>query len=125
MLALFQSLQNTGLFSLIRGSAYAYLVILAAHMAALALFGGTVLATDLRLLGIGLKSYSVPEIVNGLRIPKRIGLGLAIVSGILLFGSQAGQYTFNPWFWTKMALLVLIALNYLMFRRGISNTGHN
>ena len=107
------------LFSLIRGSAYAYLVILAIHMAALALFGGTVLVTDLRLLGIGMRSYSVAEIVNGLRIPKRVGLAAAIVSGALLFGAEAAQYTFNPWFWTKIALLVLIAVNYLIFRRDV------
>ena len=117
--SLFESLQNDAFFSLIRGSAYAYLVILAIHMAALALFGGTVLVTDLRLLGIGMRSYSVAEIVNGLRIPKRVGLAAAIVSGALLFGAEAAQYTFNPWFWTKIALLVLIAVNYLIFRRDV------
>jgi hypothetical protein len=118
----FTSLQNTGLFSLIRGSSYTYLVILSLHLASLAFFGGMVLLTDLRLLGLGMRSYSLAEVVNGLRVPKRYGFVLAVVSGLLLFGSQAGQYSNDPWFWTKIALLMLIAVNYLMFRRGVYDT---
>jgi hypothetical protein len=112
-------LQDTDLFSHIRGSAYAYPVILSLHMVALALFGGMILVTDLRLLGLGMRSYSVSEVVNGLRGPKRFGFIVAAASGVLMFGSKAGQYSSNPWFWTKMALLALIAVNYLIFRRGI------
>jgi Cytochrome C' len=115
------SLQDTSLFSFIRGSSWTYLVILSLHMAALAVFGGMVLATDLRLIGIGMRSYSVSEVVNGLRIPKRFGFVLAVVSGVLLFGSQAGQYSYNPWFWAKITLLILIGVNYLVFRRGVYN----
>jgi cytochrome c556 len=115
----FQSLQDIGLFSLIRGSSYAYLVILALHMASLALFGGLVFVTDLRLLGVGLSGYSVAEVVNGLRGLKRAGLALAVLSGIFLFGSQAAQYTDNLWFLAKLVLLALIAVNYLIFRRDV------
>jgi hypothetical protein len=78
-----------------------------------------VVMTDLRLLGLGMRSYSVAEIVNGLRVPKRIGLVFAASSGLLLFGSQAEQYADDPWFWSKMALLLLLAVNYLVFRRGV------
>lgn len=110
-------LQNLDLFSWIRGSSDAYLLILSVHLAALALFGGMVLMTDLRLLGVSMRGYSVSEVVNGLRIPKRIGFSLAVVSGVLLFGSNAGQNSQNPWFWTKMALLALLGVNYRVFRR--------
>ncbi|HLI84432.1 MAG TPA: DUF6644 family protein [Bryobacteraceae bacterium] len=106
----------SNLFSWIRESSDAYLLILAVHLGALALFGGMVLVTDLRLLGAGMRSYSVSGIVNGLRIPKRIGFGLAALSGVLLFGAHPGQNSHNPWFWAKLALLALVALNYLVFR---------
>src|SRR5579863_3601981 len=117
--SIFQSLQDTDFFSLIRGSSYTYLVILSLHITALTFFGGMILVTDLRLLGLGMRSYSVSEVVNGLRVPKRFGLVLSLISGALLFGSQAGQYSSNPWFWSKIALLILIAANYLIFRRGV------
>ncbi len=115
--SLFLTLQNLGLFAAIRESSNTYLLILSVHLAALAFFGGMVLVTDLRLLDVGMRSYSVSEIVNGLRIPKRIGFSLAVVSGALLFGSDANQNSHNPWFWTKIALLVLIGVNYQVFRR--------
>jgi hypothetical protein len=118
MTEFFAGLQNIGLFAYIRESSYLYLAVLVVHLAALALFGGMVLMTDLRLLGVAMRSYSVAEIMDGLRVPKRFGLGLTVVSGLLLFGSQAEQYTNDAWFWSKMALLVLLVLNYLIFRRG-------
>jgi hypothetical protein len=105
------------LFAWIRQSADAYLAILSLHLVAIALFGGMVLLTDLRLLGVAMRSYSVPELLKGLRGPKRIGLALAVGSGVLLFGFEAARYANDPWFWTKMALLVLICVNSLLFRR--------
>jgi len=80
-----------------------------------------VVLTDLRGLGLGMRSYSVQDVVDGLRVPKRIAFGLAAASGAVLFGANARQYSHNPWFWLKIALLVLIAANYLLFRR----TAHN
>jgi hypothetical protein len=112
-------IQETDFFSFIRTSTYAYPVILSLHMVALAFFGGLVLVTDLRLLGLGMRSYSISEVVNGLRRPKRFGLAFAAICGVLMFGAKAEQYSNNPWFWTKIMLLVLIAVNYLLFRRGV------
>ncbi len=119
LVSFFERLQAADLLSYIRVSAYAYPVILSLHMVALAFFGGMILVTDLRLLGLGMRSYSVSEVVNGLRAPKRFGFLIDFASGVLMFGSKAGQYSYNPWFWTKIALLALIAVNYLIFRRGV------
>jgi hypothetical protein len=122
MLALFLNwLQQTELLSYIRDSTYAYPVILSLHIVALAFFGGMIVVTDLRLLGLGMRSYSISEVVNGLRGPKRFGFIFAAACGVLLFGSKAAQYSYNPWFWTKIALLGLIAVNYLLFRRAVYN----
>jgi hypothetical protein len=78
-----------------------------------------VVLTDLRWLGLGMRSYSVSDLVDGLRVPKRIAFGLAAASGAVLFGANARQYSNNPWFWLKIALLVLIAANCLLFRRTV------
>src|SRR5580704_14747251 len=100
-------------------ASYAYLAILAVHLAALALFGGMVLMTQLRLVGLGMRSYSIAELMSGLRIPKRIGFVLAVVSGAVLFAAHPEQYTNNPWFWTKLALLLSLGVNYILFERGL------
>src|SRR5580658_7555789 len=80
----FMWLQETNFCSYIRESAYAYPVILSLHMVALAFFGGMIVVTDLRLLGLGMRSYSISEVLNGLRAPKRIGFIFAAICGALL-----------------------------------------
>lgn len=115
----FRWLQGTGFFSAMRGSEFAYPVLLALHMTALVFLGGMIVATDLRLLGLGMRSYSISDVENGLRLPKRVGFLFAAVCGILLFGAKAEQYSHNFWFWIKILLLGLIALNYAIFRRGV------
>jgi uncharacterized membrane protein len=97
--------------------AYTVPVLLSVHIVALVLFVGMIVLTDLRWLGLGMRSYSVRDVVDGLRVPKRIALGFAAISGVVLFGPHAEQYASNPWFWLKMALLALIAVNYFIFRR--------
>src|SRR5271165_3436782 len=114
-------LQETDFFSYIRGSAHAYPVLLSVHIVALVFLGGMVVVTDLRLLGLGMLSHRVSDLVNGLRVPKRFGFVLAAASGAVLFGAKAEQYAYNPlsqnqWFWIKAALLALIGANYLVFR---------
>lgn len=101
----------------IGSTAYTYPVLLSVHVVALVLLGGMVVLTDLRRLVLGMRSYSVRDVVDGLRLPKRIAFGLAAASGAVLFGANPVQYSRNPWFWIKIALLALIAANYLLFRR--------
>jgi len=91
-------------------------VILSTHLVCIGLFGGMILMTDLRLLGIGMKHATVSEVVNGLRWPKRIGLVVIVTCGLLLFSSEAVKYEPNPYFWTKMSLLVAAIIHQLVFR---------
>lgn len=104
-------------------NAYLYLGVLTLHVASLALFGGMVLITDLRLLGLGMKSYTVSEVRDGLRVPKRIGLALAVLSGAALFSFEPSRYLSDPWFHAKVTLLLLLCGNYLLFRRNLQNSG--
>ena len=91
LVAYLRWLQDTGFFSYIRNSTYAYPILLSLHLVALALFGGMILMTDLRLLGLGLRSYSVADVVKGLRGPKRFGLILAAACGVLMFGAKSRE----------------------------------
>src|SRR5215471_17261292 len=110
-------IESIGLFSYIRNSAHAYPALLALHIVALLVLGAAIVATDLRVLGFGIRSCPVAEVVRGLRGLKRCGLFVAAATGVLLLGAKASRYAHNPWFWTKMLLLTLLAVNYLLFRR--------
>jgi len=96
-----------------------YLIFLALHVIALAFFGGMVILTDLRLLGIAMRGYSAAELMKGLRTPKRIGFALAAISGLLMFGAHAQQFSHNFWFWIKICLVLLIGANCLLLKRGM------
>lgn len=112
-------IQNTGWASYLRMSAYLYPIILSSHLVGIALFGGTILATDLRLLGITLRRLPVSDVIEQLRVPKRIGFLIVATCGILLASSKAEEYYYNPFFRAKMALFGLVAVHALIFRRSV------
>src|ERR1700684_3281887 len=114
LLAFTQWLQATDFFTYLRGSSYAYPMILALHMVCILFFGGMILMTDLRLLGLAMGRFTVSSVVGRRRLPKRFGLIAMVVLGFLLFGCKAEEYYYNAWFRIKLILLLLIAVHYLI-----------
>jgi uncharacterized membrane protein len=121
LLSFTQWLQGTGFFTYVRESSYTYPVILAMHMVVILLFGGMILMTDMRLLGLAMQRYPVSSVIDRLRIPKRCGLIAMVAFGFILFGCKAEEYYYNAWFRVKIALLLLIGVHYLIFRSGVYN----
>jgi len=115
-------LQSTAFFTALRegpGWANLYPVILSLHMVALAFFAGTILMTNMRLLGWAMTNQAVGDVITQLRIPKRVGFVLAISCGLLLFGCKAEEYYYNPFFRAKIVLLALVGVHALIFRKGV------
>ncbi|MBZ5635672.1 MAG: hypothetical protein LAO55_21300 [Acidobacteriia bacterium] len=120
-LELAQWIQGTGWATYLRMSAYIYPAILASHLTGIALFAGTVLVTDLRILGVVMRNQPVSGVVNQLRWPKRIGFLIVATCGFLLASSKAEEYYYNTFFRAKLALLVLVAIHALVFRGSVYN----
>ena len=114
------TIQSVDFLTALRESALMYPIVLSTHLACIALFGGMILFTDLRLLGL-YKSMTIAEVVNGLRPWKRLGGVLMITMGLLLGTSEAEKYAPNPFFWTKMVILALIFVHALIFRPIVYN----
>lgn len=112
-------LQATDLFTYIRLSSYVYAAIMSLHLVAISLFGGTIVLTDLRLLGWAMTGRPITDLVDQLRWPKRIGFLAAATCGFLLFGSKAEEYYYNAFFRTKVTLLLLVAVHALVFRSSV------
>jgi len=119
MFAIFQWLQGTEIATALRESAYMYPIVMALHLTGMAIFGGLILMTDLRLLGIVLRGATISEVVGQFRIWKRVGLALVAGCGILLAWAKAEQYYGNPYFWLKMTFLLLVGVHALVFRRSV------
>jgi hypothetical protein len=115
------AIQDTALFTAMRESALAYPIILSTHLTCIAVFGGMILMTDLRLLGLAMTKYSVTDVVNQLKVWKRIGFVIMIGCGIMLGGAKFGQYYDNPYFQLKITLLLLVGVHALIFRPSVYN----
>jgi hypothetical protein len=119
LLSFAQWLQSRDIPTELRESWYVYPVVLSLHLAFIAFFGGLIFLTNLRLLGFGLRRYSISDVINQLRWPKRIGFLLVLTCGGLMASSKAEEYYYNPFFWAKMSLLFLVFVHGLVFRASV------
>ncbi len=119
ILSLAQWAQATAFFTALRMSWYVYPAVMSTHLLGIALFGGMVLFTNLRLLGWAMTDRSVSDVVSQFRVPKRIGLIVIATCGILMLGSKAEEYYYNIFFRLKLTLLALMFLHGWYFRRTV------
>ncbi|HUA84152.1 MAG TPA: DUF6644 family protein [Bryobacteraceae bacterium] len=120
ILEIFQSIENSGVGEAIRDSKWLFPVIEAVHLLGLAVIGGAVLIVDLRLFGYGLRSQPVRQVARGAQ-PWLIGsLAVMLVTGSLLFSSEATKCYYHDAFWVKMTSLALAILFTFTIRRRVT-----
>jgi hypothetical protein len=115
------SLESIGFLTDFRESALVYPVVMSTHLTCIAIFGGMILMTDLRLLGVAMTDRSITEVVSKFRLWKRVGFCIMVTMGALLASSEATKYSPNPFFWAKMTFLALIGIHALIFRPLVYN----
>src|SRR5690242_13943328 len=91
-----QAIQDTAFFTALRESALTYPIILSTHLTCIAVFGGLILMSDLRLLGFALTNVPVSEVLLRTRLWKRVGFVIMVTCGLLLGGSKLFNYYDNP-----------------------------
>jgi hypothetical protein len=114
-----QWIQATDLATALRESELMYPIVMSTHLAAIALFGGMILMTDLRILGLAMRSYPISDLVGQLRPWKWMGFVIMVTCGVLLAAAKAESYYDNPYFHLKITLLILIGVHALIFRRNV------
>jgi hypothetical protein len=116
-----QSLESIPFLTAFSESVLVYPIVLSIHLTDIALFGGMILMTNLRLLGLAFNKFTITQIVTTMRPWKRLGGTIQIGTGLLLATSEATKYAPNPFFWTKMIVLGLIGVHALVFRPIVYN----
>jgi hypothetical protein len=114
-----EKIESTDLSIAIREGGLPYPIIGGIHLLSIALFGGMVLVTNLRLLGWGMERRPVSDVMQQLRPWKWIGFVVVTVTGLLLAWAEPIRLYKSPSFWIKSALLVLLGVHALVFRRDI------
>jgi hypothetical protein len=121
LLQLFRWFDATPISLIIRNSTYIFPVVEVFHLFGLTLLLGTVTVVDLRILGVGMRRQSVSELASQLA-PWSVGAALlTIVSGILLFLSEAMKCYGNAAFPYKMWFLLGGIVLYLATQRRITS----
>jgi len=111
----FKSLEDTGLASHIRHSLYFFPFLESVHVMALAVVFGTVTIVDLRLLGLASTSRPFQRLADELLRWTWAGFAVSLITGAIMFTTNARVYANNTAFRIKLVLLALAGLNMIMF----------
>jgi hypothetical protein len=99
----------------LRESTYGYAVVLTAHLVSMSIFAGLVIMMDLRLAGWGNLRTPISQLQKRLFPWQMFGMGLSVVTGLLLVYSQPFRYYGKVFFWAKMVIMVLAGVNAIAF----------
>jgi len=123
MLPFFEAMENSGAGRMIRESQWLFPIIEYFHLAAFATIGGAVLIVDLRLLGLLLTSRPVNDLAHDAHPWFVRSLWVMLVSGVLLFTSEAVKCYYSDPFRIKMAALALAIIFTFTVRRKLVRGG--
>jgi hypothetical protein len=112
-----QWIETTSLSTAIREGALYFPILGAFHLASIGWFGGMVLMGDLSVLGIGLSNAPAAELLSQFRRWKWLGFVVMFISGGLLWWCQPVVCYKSVSFRIKLALLALVGINALLFRK--------
>ncbi len=89
------------------------------HLIGLALFVGTLLLTDLGLLGVAMRRQPIQQVASALAPWTWSGFAILLITGPFMFTAQAAKWHDNPLFWFKMLFLLIATVFQLSVRRKI------
>jgi hypothetical protein len=113
--ALISYVEDSGLADNIRENDNLFPLIESVHVLAICLVVGSVLAVDLRLLGLASTRWPVSRVTSGILPLTWCAFAVALASGSLMFISNATKYLENGYFVAKMLLICAAGLNMAAF----------
>jgi hypothetical protein len=119
ILAICQWLQSMGWATAIRESILMFPVLEGSHLLGIAIMLAPTFLLDIRLLGWGWKGDSVGKIAYTFLPVTFFGAGLMVITGTLLFCSEAVKCYNSTYFRIKVVALIIAGLNPLIFHTTI------
>jgi len=113
--ALLETLQSWSWAVFIHKKAWAFTTVQVAHFFTVSVVLGTIVIVDLRLLGFASTKRPFAELSRPILPFTWAAFVLTVITGLLMFISQATEYFVNPVFWFKMSVIVLAGINMMIF----------
>jgi hypothetical protein len=107
-----QWLQHTPLATTINESVWLFPLIEGSHILTLPISVGMIVLFDLRLLGLAKGSKATNEFLRW----SMFGFAVMFITGLFLFITQAEKAYGNPFFRTKMVLLLVLGINAAVYQ---------
>jgi hypothetical protein len=99
----------------LRESQFMWPWVIVFHVVAMATFAGLVVMMDLRLLGVGNMQTPFSEVQRKLFPWQMVFMVLSSITGVTLLYADPMRFYVNIFFWIKMLMIVLTAINALAF----------
>ena len=103
---MWEALQHAEWVTTLATTRWLFGLILVVHFFGLCFCVGAIVLLDLRILGIAGRRQALAPLTEQLRPWTWIGLGLAVLSGFLLFATEAGDYAAVTPFRLKIAIIL-------------------
>ena len=115
ILEICQYIDATQSSTALRESFYVFPVVEGIHVISLAFSVGLVIWFDLRLAGLILRDQPVSAVFRPIRPFMLSGFSVMFVTGVALFWALALRCYSSPFFWIKMAMLLLAGINISIY----------
>jgi hypothetical protein len=113
-----ESLEQVGWVKVLATTGWLYSSVSVIHYFTLFFFIGTIVLVDLRILGLAGRGQTISLLADQLLPWTWIGLTLAMISGFLLFTTDAGDYAPDHVFQAKMLVILLALIFTVIVHRG-------
>lgn len=104
-----------------RSALWLYPIVEIVHILGIVLLAGSAFLFDLRLLGLS-SHVRVTDMAKHLLPRARLGLGIVVPSGLLMFMAHATDWGASPVFRIKLGLIAIAILNTIVFHRSTAGS---
>lgn len=116
----FQAMNDSSVAKFISESLWIYPLDQAIHLVFLALFAGSILILDIRLLGFGMREQSVAKVARDSAPWVIIGFLGLVATGIPQLIQNAMREYYSEFFWIKMYVLPVALIYTFTIRRKVA-----
>jgi hypothetical protein len=118
MLPFFIWCDHTAVGEYMRSGTWQFPLVETIHILALAILIGSATVLNLRLMGVLMRGWTVAALMREIRPYLNWSLAIILVSGVLLYLSEAAKTFDNLAFWAKVYLIIgATAFHYIVVRR--------
>jgi len=125
VLAFFEWLDASPLAAVAKAYGGIYAAAQSLHLASLALLGGTVLVTDLRLMNIVMRDVPSEMVAEQAHKWFKVALCAIMASGAFMVAGVAQKVYYNEAYWAKMAALLIGILFVFFLKRPLLQRDHS